>query len=225
MSRTKIATYNLWKNDGDFPKRIEDISNNIRKNQFDIICFQEDYCSADFSSSKFLNVELDYNYITTPTRIKLRNNEMSSSNLTVLSKYEIKLLDEIYFRKSDEEERACQIIEVHFDDKKALLINTHLCHLSSSSRVFQINTILKEISKYNHDIIFFCGDLNALPLYNEINIIRENGFKDINKDFTHKEKVILDYIFYKSDLKLNIESKTMLKNFSDHYCLLNTFKF
>ncbi|WP_072680663.1 endonuclease/exonuclease/phosphatase family protein [Arcobacter sp. LA11] len=225
MSNLKVATYNLWKNDGEFPKRIEEIPNNLRKNQFDIICFQEDYCSSTFSSSKFINVELDYNYITTPTRVKLRNNKLSSSNLTILSKYKMKLLDEIYFKKTQEEERACQLVEFEFEDKKALLINTHLCHLSSTSRVFQIKTILKEIDKYKYDIAFFCGDLNALPLYNEINIIKENGFEDINKDFTHQEKVILDYIFYKSDLKLNIESKIMLKDFSDHYCLLNTFKF
>ncbi len=67
--------------------------------------------------------------------------------------------------------------------------------------------------------------LNSLPLYNEINIIKENGFEDKNRDFTHQEKVILDYIFHKSDLKLNIESKVMLKDFSDHFCLINTFKF
>jgi len=225
MSRLKLATYNLWKDDGEFPKRIQEIPNNIRKNLFDIICLQEDYCSSNFSSSKFLNIELDYHYISTPTRMKLRNNQLSSSNLTVLSKYEMKLLDEIYFRKSEEEERACQFIEFEFEKKKALLVNTHLCHLSSSSRVFQINTILKELDKYEHDIIFFCGDLNAIPIYDEISIIRENGFDDKNKEFTHQDKVTLDYIFHKTESKLNIESKVILKDFSDHYCLLNTFKF
>ena len=100
-----------------------------------------------------------------------------------------------------------------------------MCHLSSSTRIFQINTILKELDKYSYDIAFFCGDLNAIPIYEELNIIRENGFEDKNVEFTHEDKVTLDYIFHKTEVELDVESKVMLKNFSDHYCLINTFRF
>lgn len=225
MHRLKIATYNLWKNDGDFPKRIQEIPNHIRKNQFDIICFQEDYCSNTFSSSRFLNVELDYKYLTTATRKKFRKGTYSSSNLTILSKFDIKLEEEIFFYKNKDDERACQLVSFSFDNKKALLVNTHLCHLNSKNRIEQIDKILESIAKYNSDVTFFCGDLNALPLYKEIEKIRESGFQDRNKSFTHQDKVVLDYIFYKSKAQMQIESKIILEDFSDHYCLLNTFKF
>lgn len=224
MNRLKIATFNLWKNDGDFPSRIEQLPNNIRKNQFDIICLQEDFFSSNFSSGKYLNLELDYNYISTKTRTKFRNEEYSSSNLTVLSKYKIESFQEIYFKKSKEEERACQFLEIEFENEKVLVVNTHLCHLNSKNRVEQLNTILKKIDKYSCNHVFLCGDLNALPFYNEIQLIRKKGFKDKNIENTHEDKVILDYIFYKSDKKIDVNSNIILKGFSDHYCLLNSFK-
>lgn len=225
MHRLKIATFNLWKNDGDFPNRIEKIAKNIRKNQFDIICFQEDYSSSSFSSGKYLNLELDYNYITTKTRTKFRNKEYSSSNLTVLSRYKVENIEEIYFKKGKDEERACQFLEVEFKNEKVLLVNTHLCHLSSNNRVEQINKILEKIDNYKCSHTFFCGDFNALPSYSEIRFIKENGFKDKNIEHTHEDKVILDYIFYKSNKKIDVNSNIILKGFSDHYCLINNFRF
>ncbi len=208
-----------------FQIELKKIANNIRKNQFDIICLQEDYSSTSFSSGKYLNLELDYNYITTKTRTKFRNEEYSSSNLTVLSKYQIENIEEIYFKKGKDEERACQFLEIEFEKEKVLVVNTHLCHLSSNTRVEQINTIIEKIDKYKLNHKFLCGDFNALPFYNEIKLIRENGFKDKNNESTHKDKVILDYIFYKSNKKIDVNSNIILKGFSDHYCLLNNFRF
>ena len=226
MNKLTIATFNLNKDEGEFPDRIYGLSNIIYKNRFDIICLQEDYNSSRFSSSKFLNLELDYNYISTKSREKNRNGVNSSSNLTVLSKYEIKLLDEIYFHKGKEEERTCQFLEIEYNDYKVLLVNTHLCHLSLRNRNEQIKTILEKINSIKkHDILLFCGDFNAIPSYPEIEKIKEFGFKDINNEFTHEDKVILDYIFYKTYLKTKIDSKVLLKGFSDHHCLVNTIRF
>ena len=148
-NKIKIATFNIWKNDGEFPNRIFKLNNELKSNNFDIICLQEDYESEEFSSSKYLNKSLEFNYISTKTRRKVRNNQLSSSNLTILSKYEIKLIDEIFFNKNEKEERACQIIEVNIKDKKILLINTHLSHISEQERISQIKKIL-QYSQQNH---------------------------------------------------------------------------
>ncbi len=223
MNKFTIGTFNIWKDEGNYPDRIYELSNLIKSNKFDIICLQEDFNSDDFSSSKFLNIELDFNYVTTKTRKKYRKNKLSSSNLTVLSKYNVELLEEQFFYKEKEEERAYQILKIDFHDKELLLINTHLCHLSTRRRLLQIKHILKDIEKYKYEHIFLCGDLNALPNYEEIQIIRNSGFLDKNREFTHKEKVILDYIFHKSNSNLNVKSKVIYENFSDHHCLLNSF--
>lgn len=226
MSRINIATYNIWKDDGDFPKRIYDLSNELKDNKFDIICLQEDYNSESFSSGKFLNIELDFNYISTSTRVKIRNGKNSSSNLTVLSKYETKLLQEIYFDKDGPEERAFQIIEIEIKKNKVLLINTHLCHISSQTRYQQMQLILNHLRNYNnYDITFLCGDFNAQPNSKEIKLIREMGFKDKNIQQSHENGIIIDYIFYKTkNIPLSIKSKIILKEYSDHYCLINSFR-
>ncbi|MGA1932223.1 endonuclease/exonuclease/phosphatase family protein [Arcobacter sp. YIC-464] len=225
--KIKVATFNIWKNDGDFPNRIFKLNDELKENKLDIICLQEDYESKEFSSSKYLNKNLDFNYISTKTRKKIRDNKLSSSNLTILSKYKIKLVDEIFFDKETEDERACQIIEVELKDKKLLLVNTHLSHISSEQRENQIKKILKFIKNYSafYDVVMFCGDLNALPNSKEILQIKEKGFVDKNIQFSHKDGVIIDYIFYKSKEKIKVTSKIVLKDYSDHYCLVSTFRF
>ena len=171
--KIKVATFNIWKNDGDFPNRIYKLNDELKEKNFDIICLQEDYESKEFSSSKYLNKSLDFNYISTRTRKKKRNNKLSSSNLTILSKHKIQLIDEIFFEKGEKEERACQIIEVEVKSKKILLVNTHLSHISSKQRVIQIKAILNGIKHYYpfYDVTMFCGDLNALPNSKEILLI------------------------------------------------------
>ncbi|MFK2821620.1 endonuclease/exonuclease/phosphatase family protein [Arcobacter sp. YIC-80] len=226
-NKIKIATFNIWKNDGEFPNRIFKLNNELKSNNFDIICLQEDYESEEFSSSKYLNKSLEFNYISTKTRRKVRNNQLSSSNLTILSKYKIKLIDEIFFNKNEKEERACQIIEVNIKDKKILLVNIHLSHISEQERISQIKKILQYLKKYNklYNMTMFCGDLNALPNSKEIALIKENAFRDENIQFSHKDGVTIDYIFYKSDEKIKVHSKIVLKDYSDHYCLVSTFNF
>ena len=227
MSSVKIATYNIWKNDGNFPNRIFDLSTQIRSKKLDVICFQEDYNCEKFSSSKFLNIELDFNYITTKTRKKLRNGVLSSSNLTILSRYGVKLLEEVYFNKDEKEERAFQIIEVSLKKEKILLVNTHLCHISSKNRITQMEEILNYLEKYNkYDLTLLCGDLNAQPNSQEIDFLRQKGFKDKNIQHSHENGVTIDYILYKTNIEdILVNSKIILKDYSDHYCLVNKFNF
>ena len=225
MKNLKIATFNINKNDSDFPKRIFDLSDIIRKSKIDILCLQEDFNSKEFSSGKFLNLELDYNYISTKTREKLRNKIKSSSNLTILSRYPITLIDEVFFNKGKEQERAFQLVKITIDSKDIFLVNTHLCHLNSKNRIEQVKTILKKLDKYKDELKIICGDLNALPAYNEIRTIKKSDFIDNNNEFTHEDKVVLDYIFYKSSSQIETKSKIILKNYSDHYCLVKTFRF
>ena len=87
MKKLVIATFNIDKNHGNFPNRVYSLSNIISKYKFDIICLQDDFDSKSFSSSKFINLELDYNYSTTKVNQLDEKDEICSSNLTILSKY------------------------------------------------------------------------------------------------------------------------------------------
>jgi len=227
VSSVKIATYNIWKDDGNFPQRIYDLSTQLRSKKLDVICFQEDFNCEEFSSSKFLNIELDFNYITTNTRKKHRNGVLSSSNLTILSRYNVKLLEEVYFNKGDDEERAFQIIEVSLKKEKLILVNTHLCHISSKTRIEQIEEILNYLKKYdNYDLALLCGDLNAQPNSDELKLLEKKGFVSKNIQQSHENGVTIDYILYKTNIEdILVNSKVILKNYSDHYCLVNKFNF
>ena len=223
MNRLNIATFNIDKDNDHFPERINNLLDVVYRDRFDILCLQEDYYSEKISSGKLLNTQLEYNYISTKTREKERNNTLSSSNLTILSKYPIQLLEEIYFDKEQSEERAFQLVKIEIKETSIILVNTHLCHLSEKRRLEHIKIILEKLKNYTSHIKLFCGDLNALPNSEEIQLIKDEGFIDKNNDFTHEDKITLDYIFYKSDKILDVESKILLKGFSDHHCLLNSF--
>lgn len=227
MTKFTIASYNIYKDDGNFPYRIFDLANKIDSKKLDIICFQEDFTSKKFTSSLYLNKKLKFNYLSTKTREKTRNGILSSSNLTIVSKYKMKLLEELYFDKGKSEERACQFVEVKVEKNRLLILNTHLSHISKEDRISQIKKIVKVLKKYeNYDFIMFCGDLNALPNSEEIELIKEFGFKDENIQESHEDGVTIDYIFYKTAIEnLQVKSKIILKKYSDHYCLLNSFKF
>ena len=217
-SKFKIATYNIHKDEGDFPRRISPISSII--GDVDIICFQEDYENESFSSSVVINEKLNLNRISTITRKKQRDGIVSSSNLTILSKYPIKLLDEVYFKKAKDEERAFQICEVKIGELKVIISNTHLCHLSSERRLKHTKKILSKLKEYKGDIFLFCGDLNAKPDSKEIKKISKK-YSSKNIEATYEDGSILDYIFIKSDHDLEVDSITIPSIFSDHYCLIN----
>lgn len=225
MKSIKVATFNINKDEVEFPKRIFELSDVIRKSMVDILCLQEDFNSEEFSSSRCINLELDYNYISTKTRAKCRNKIYSTSNLTILSRYPITILDEVFFNKNEDEERAFQLVKITTDFKDIILVNTHLCHLDSKKRIKQLKTIINRLDKYKNEQKIICGDLNALPSSAEVKLIKESGYVDSNTKYTHEDEVIVDYIFCKEEFEINIKSKIIFKDYSDHYCLIKTLKF
>ncbi len=218
--RLNLATFNLWKDCGDFPNRIYSAASSIKN--LDIICFQEDYCSKEFCSSNEINKALNFNKLTLPIREKKRHGKVSSSNLTILSKYPAKVLENIVFNMGKKDERGAQVVELDVDGKKVVLVNTHLTNLSQKERVNQVIEILGALNTKKKDIAILCGDMNALPNAHENMILQKNGFISKNMAPTYEQGLVLDYIYYKSDLDIDAKSKVVNKKLSDHYCLKNS---
>ena len=216
-----IASYNLWKNCGKFPKRIHKIGDKL--NNLDCICLQEDYDDTEFSSSDKINDTLGFYKITLPLRIKKRDGKKSSSNLTILSKYELKHLEDIYFNKNEDDERGAQIVQLKLGNKKILIINTHLTNLSHQGRMNQIEIIRYKLENYKSDMVIICGDMNSNANSKEIKKIKRCGYNTVNELATYEEDMILDYTFYKSNFDVNVKSRISIKDLSDHYCLENSF--
>jgi endonuclease/exonuclease/phosphatase family metal-dependent hydrolase len=223
MNSFTIATFNIYKNDGDFPNRIYQLSQEINKHEINILCLQEDYESENFSSSDVINKELEFYKSSIQTRKKERNGVISSSNLTILSKIKPSKIENIYFDEVLNEQRAVLFCEFEINNKKILVANTHLCHLESKNRLFQVQEIVKYIKNTNIKNVLLCGDLNSTPESNEIKFLKENGFCYNNDKITASRGKIIDYINFYGKLK-STKSDIVLKEYSDHYCLMNTIK-
>ena len=220
-NKFKIATFNLWKDSGEFPKRIYKMSEYLKK--LDCICFQEDYTSKEFCSSDIINKELNLEKTTLPIRKKDRNGVISSSNLTILSKIKPNIIDNIVFDKDGIDERGALLVEIILNDKKVLILNTHLTNLSHVNRMEQIYQIKNLIDNKNADIVILCGDMNSVPSSKELRCIKRHGFIDYNDNPTYEEGLILDYILSKSNFPMQVKSKIIVQNLSDHHCLQNKF--
>lgn len=219
-----IATYNINKDGGDFPKRIYALRDAMCHLDADILALQEDYSSKDFSSSEIINQSLKFHTNTLPTRLKRRGSVMSSSNLTLLSRYKAVSLGYIIFNETVNEQRAALFNTYVIDNKRLLMANTHLCHISEENRLFQINAILKHIDKTNIKNVILCGDFNADRDSKVIGAIIDSGyhFKGVSKTLPNGREI--DFIFARGDITLK-ESATSFEEFSDHLCLITTAEF
>lgn len=220
-NKFKVATFNLWKDCGEFPSRIEKIAPYLDK--LDCICFQEDFHSERICSSDIINRDLNLIKTTMTLRKKSRNGVFSSSNLTTLSNFHPESVETIYFDKDGKDERGALVIETTIDDKKILVLNTHLTNLDHRRRMEQIYTIKDFLDNKKSDLIVLCGDMNSVPNSKELQCIKRHGFIDNNIDPTYEEGLILDYILSKANFSLKIKSKIVVENLSDHYCLKNKF--
>ena len=220
-NKFKIATFNIWKDEGAFPKRIQKMPEFLDK--LDCICFQEDYDSEEFCSSDTINKSLSLEKTTLPIRKKNRNGVVSSSNLTILSRTKPIKVDSLIFDKDGDDERGALIVELEQDDKKILVLNTHLTHLDHKKRIAHIYQIKAYLDSLRADLVILCGDMNAVPTSKEVQCIKRHGFIDYNTNPTYDEGLTLDYILSKSNFTHKVKSKILVQNLSDHYCLQNKF--
>jgi endonuclease/exonuclease/phosphatase family metal-dependent hydrolase len=221
-NKFKIATFNLWKDCGEFPSRIEKIGDYLTK--LDCICFQEDYHSDSFNSSDTINKTLNMQKYTLEIRKKNRDGILSSSNLTILSKIKPSKIDKLIFDKDGEDERGALIVEIEYNEKNILILNTHLTNFDHKRRMEQIYQIRNYLDKKDFDLIILCGDMNSIPSSKELQCIRQHGFIDYNNNPTYEEGLILDYILSKSKFPIKVKSKILVQSLSDHHCLQNSFK-
>lgn len=220
-NKFKIATFNIWKDCGDFPNRIKKISDYLPK--LDCICFQEDFESQVFSSSDTINKKLSMEKFTLAIRKKTRKGVMSSSNLTILSKVKPTRVESMVFDKDGDDERGALIVEIKKSEKTILIVNTHLTHLNHETRLEQIYKIKEYIDTQVADLIILCGDMNSIPTSKELRYIKQNGFVDYNINPTYEGLLTLDYILSRANFPCLVKSKIVVQNLSDHFCLQNKF--
>jgi endonuclease/exonuclease/phosphatase family metal-dependent hydrolase len=220
-NKFKIATYNIWKDCGKFPQRIHQMPEFLKK--LDCICLQEDFESDAFCSSDTINEVLQLEKTTLSIRKKKRNGIVSSSNLTILSKVKPNNIQQLIFDENKEDERGTLIVEITYHEKKILIVNTHLTNIDQKKRIERIYQIKNTLDKKTADLIILCGDMNSVPNSKEVQCIKRHGFIDYNNNPTYEKGLTLDYILSKSNFPIQVKSKIIIQNLSDHHCLQNKF--
>jgi endonuclease/exonuclease/phosphatase family metal-dependent hydrolase len=212
-----VGTFNIYKDDGDFPNRILNLSKKIKDEKFHILCLQEDYNSDSFSSSNIINQNMGYYKTTVETRKKIRNNQLSSSNLTILSMYKPIKIERLELSEDKNEQRVALFVMYEINNHAILFVNTHLCHINKQNRIKQIEKIIKKIDSINCDKLVLCGDFNATPNSEVLDILQKYKMNYINNKITTLRGKIIDYICTKN-IKI-VSSSIVLKEFSDHFCV------
>lgn len=71
---------------------------------------------------------------------------ISTSNLTILTKYKPIKIKEVYFDEKGEDERGALFIQLEYKQKKISILNTHLTNINQQSRVKQIVKLINTIN-------------------------------------------------------------------------------
>lgn len=173
MSRLRILTYNTWKCDGDYPRRLAVIHQQLSSIDFDILMLQEVFRSQcgqyDTLSELICNRPDMYSYYH-PGRRKVRSLKgqdlMSESGLAIISKFPIKRRGAFYLPVSaDDTKRYCQWCVIETGKQDILLVNTHLTHIKKghNQRSTQFQALIDFIRCSDHSLAIIGGDMNTPP--------------------------------------------------------------
>lgn len=139
----RIVTYNIWNDERGWPDRLNQIYDEIEKQNADIICLQdvpnEEHCKllAEKCNFKF------YYYIK----------QNSTCELAILSK-----LPFVSMRSFCE----ALIVTIQINDSLLEVMNVHLPWDSVLSCEKQVIALINENKKFNADYSIFCGDFNCV---------------------------------------------------------------
>lgn len=198
--RLKLVSINTWKCDGDYHRRMEILAGQLEDAAPDIICCQEVFQNHDgkIDTLKRLSHTLNMSSCFAPLRNKIRQFSgrftPSASGLGILSKFDFSPAQLLTFPDhEDDRDRAAQVVHLSIDDKKILLVNTHLTHLKNQTdlRLKQVKTLIKETAvQKGIDLTLICGDFNAIPESREIQYATthpQTPFLDIVDCFSSEE--------------------------------------
>ncbi len=135
----KIATYNIWNSEAGMPFRLQQITNEIKKIQADIICLQE-----------VANHE-QHNHLTSACEYVCSYYQIQTG-LSILSRLPIYKMEDFEFGT---------MASIKFGTKTILIVNVHLPWESAYSREKTIVNIVKKAQSQKDDFTFLMGDFNS----------------------------------------------------------------
>lgn len=181
----KIATFNTWKNEGDYLRRLDLIAAGLRGEGLDVLCCQESFRTADgeYDTASNLAGKLGMNFTFSAARKKNRKFQGkktdSFSGLAILTGSRAWVLSSGSFLlpgNYHDNGRVAQYAVIRKNGSTILIFNLHLSHLKNGRdlRRRQLQSVmLHPILNQQHDVILICGDFNAGPEAEELNILKK----------------------------------------------------
>lgn len=139
----KIATFNIWNSDRGMPRRLQQIIDEIKKVDADLVCLQE-VREEIYNKIKNELSEYDHNYYHTI--------DDEHSGLSILSKYPL---------STKEHTKNAIFTTFEHEDYTYLLVNVHLPSDNITLEDRYIVQILKEIDDIDTDHTILAGDFNC----------------------------------------------------------------
>lgn len=181
MAQLKIASFNLWKNEGHFEQRIERIVSGLSALNADVIALQECFYAPalGIDVAEAVARRCAMHLVRAPLREKLRihpatTTKMTTSATQVESRSDMAILTrtpvtdvEVVMLPADtrDGERALLMATLPLRSKNVRLGCTHLTHLRDGAAVAvrhrQADAIAQCIMRFDHQPFVLMGDLNA----------------------------------------------------------------
>lgn len=218
-----LITLNTWKCEGEYPERLELISDELISREVDFFVGQEVYDSQLYSSEKHFSDELKMSALFEKARYKQRTvheeSTLSHSGLCIWTNRTILDSAKIELPITDADgERISQVILVAYKEMQIAIVNTHLTHLKGQEelRKKQIATTIDQTKNlFNPDGIVFCGDFNCEKDSKEItHLVSNYGFEDAYPTCasTHIGGRCIDHVFYYPSHRFSTQRASIILN-------------
>lgn len=246
-----VVQYNIWgANKGWNSKRFDDIAAVINSQKPDLVSLNE--VDSLTNRNKFVMFKelaqrtgMYYAFAAARDPYSYNWNQAGAYGDAILSKYPIeevrrfKLYPDPEQGDEDREDRAVCAARVKIGDRSVWMVSTHLDHRNYElSRIYQANQF-KTIMESLEGPAVVCGDLNAKPESETMNIIRTYltpQYPFVGPEYyTHPSKydgqqtptTLIDYILLKNtETALRCMSyRVVNEKASDHCAVVATFKF
>lgn len=168
--RCRLATWNIWKNEGNFPARVAAICHVLREYQPDVICLQEVFALAGEEPVVTQRaVELyGYHLAYAPARGKLRRHEGaavdSTSGHAILSRFPFEEFERLNLPSEAEGGERIALFATVAGPVRMHLSCIHFAHRrpAQAMRQTQFETVMKTLAARgtSHDPRFVGGDFN-----------------------------------------------------------------
>ncbi len=163
----QILTLNLWKNEGDFPDRLDLVRDRLLALRPDVVCFQEVYQDANINAlTRVITPDLVH-IAQVAAREKCRDGRVSSSGLGVISRFPI-ISETVAHLPSSDNDGGRVVLRIDLDTPLGPIrvVCLHLSHLRKEEgknlRKLQWQFALDFAYADWTAPIVFCGDFNDL---------------------------------------------------------------